>query len=110
MNKDDILAKSREENRDRDLYAHEINNSASAISSFVSLFMATIFFVLQKLIKQEFNLGLYALVFSYGATNFIVKAVHMKRKRDIVLSIIYIIATLTLTVAHISQLIATSAI
>ncbi len=109
MNKDDILAKSRKENKDRDLYNEAVSTSAGVISSFVALFLTTVFFVLNSVINHEYHWGLYAIVVSFGATNFIVRAVHMKRKRDIVFAAIYSAATLALTVIYICQLAAASA-
>lgn len=109
MDKEDILSKSRKENKDRDLYNEEISVGAGVISSFIALFLATAFFVLNAVINQENNWGLYAIVVSFGATNFIVRAVRLKRKCDIVFAIIYTVATLVLTVIHISQIVSASA-
>lgn len=110
MNKDDILAASRKENKDRDLYNEEISISAGVISSLVALFLTTAFFILHALIKHENNWGLYAIVVSFGATNFIVRAVHLKRRRDIIFAVIYTLATVALTAVYICQLVATSPI
>jgi hypothetical protein len=65
--------------------------------------------VTQSLIGDGFNFGLYAIIFSVSAAGFIVKAIRMKRRRDIVLSIIYTLTTLILTTVHISKLITTYA-
>ena len=104
MDKDDILAKSREENKDRDLYTREIEASASTAAAIVSLLLATVFFLLHFFIKKEFNFGLYGILFSFGATTFIIKAVRMRRKPDILLAIVYTIATFALTITYIFQL------
>lgn len=108
MNKEDILAKSREEHKDGDLVKREINISASAAGAFAALFLTTIFFVLQVLLKNEFNFGLYAIMFCFGAANFIIRAVNMKRKSDIVFSVLYSLATLVLTVVFVFQLISST--
>lgn len=110
MDKDDILAKSRKENKDRDLYNEEINISSSSAGSFVALVLTTFFFVLQSVIKNEFKFELYAILFSFGATNFIMRAIRLKRKRDIVFAIIYTAATVVLTGVFIYQLIASAAV
>lgn len=108
MNKDDILEKSRKENKDRDLYEESVYLTASSISSFVALFLTTVFFILNALVNGVFNWGLYAIVVSFGAANFTVRAVHTKRKREIICAIIYSVVTLLLTVIYICQLIAAS--
>ncbi|OXM13376.1 hypothetical protein CGZ75_20145 [Paenibacillus herberti] len=67
--------------------------------------MATIFFVTQSLVGDGLDFGLYAIIFSVSAAGFIFKAIRMKRRRDIVLSILYTLATLTFSVIHIVKLI-----
>lgn len=110
MNKDDILEKSRKENKNKDLYRESVDLTASTVSSFVALILTTVFFILNSIITSVFNWGLYAIVVSFGATTSTVRAVHTKRKREIVFAIIYSVATLVLTVIYIYKLIETSAL
>ena len=105
MDRTEILEKSRRENKNRDLYTQEIQGAASAVSSFVAVILATVFVVIQAVAGHGVNLGLYAICTSAGATQFIVKAVHMKQKRDIVLAVIYTGVTLVLAGIHIYQLV-----
>ena len=104
MEKDEILAKSRAENKSWDLYTQEIQTAATSVSSFVALFLATVFVIVQTIMGNGINVGLYAICTSAGATQFIVKAVYLKRKHDIVLTLIYAAVTLTLTGVYLYQL------
>lgn len=104
MNKDDILSRSRSENKDRDLYALEVDAHAGSVSAFAALALATVFFVAQQISGHGWNFGLYAIVFSVGAARFVYLAIRMKRRRDVVLAVIYALATLALSAIHMVQL------
>lgn len=110
MDKNEILSKSRKENKDRDLYTLEVQSTAGTISSLVALVLATVFFVVQIVTGGGFDYGLYAIVLSVGATGAIVRSVRMRRRRDILLAVITTAATLVLSAAHLGRLIATSTI
>ena len=105
MNKDDILAKSRKENKDRDLYVMEVNTSAATIGSITATALATVLFVVQHVLGGGWNLALYAVIVGIGATTFITKAFFLKRKLDIVLAVIFSLATLALSIIHIYGLV-----
>ncbi|TDQ39803.1 DUF6442 family protein [Aureibacillus halotolerans] len=101
INKEDILSKSRKENKDKDLYEVEVQVHAGSVGSLTGILLATILFVTQILMGDGFDFGLYAVIISISASGFIVKATRMKRKRDIVLATVYSIATLILTGIHV---------
>lgn len=107
MNKDEILSKSRKENKDRDLHKREVQINAGNVGSIAAIFLATIFFVTQSLVGGGLNFGLYAIIFSVSAASFVVTALRMKQRRDIVLAILYTLATVILSYIHISKLITT---
>ena len=110
ISKEEILSKSRKENKNKDLYSIEVQNKAGTLSSLVALFIATVFFIFQILLGQGFNFGIYAILCSAGSVNLIVKSVYMKNRRDIILASIYTIATLVFICLHIYQLITESTI
>ena len=105
MQKEEILAKSREENKEKDLYEIDMQINAGHLSSLVAVMLGTIFFVTQSVTGGGFNFGVYAIVLALGAVRVIVKAVRMRRKRDIAIAVIYTAVTLALSVSHMAQLI-----
>ncbi|MFF2890141.1 DUF6442 family protein [Paenibacillus sp. NPDC057967] len=107
INKDEILSKSRKENKNKDLYQIEVQIKAGNIGSLAATILATFLFVTQSVIGDGFDFGLYAIIFSVSAAGFIYKAIRMKRRRDIAFSIIYTLATLILSIVHILKLITT---
>lgn len=110
MNKDDILAKSRQENKEKDLYEKEVQTRAGNIGAIAAMILATIFFVIQMVLGEGLNFGLYAVMFSVPAVGYIYKSIQMKRRRDTVAAIIYVIGTALFSAAHIFGLITSSTI
>ena len=110
MNKDEILEKSRKENKNQDLYEKEISQKAGNIAAIVAAVIGTIFYVIQILVGGGSNYGLYAIVFSIPATGYMVKTIQMKTKRDLVISILYILVVLFFSFIHVNNLIISSTI
>lgn len=100
INKDEILARSRKENKDKDLFAIEVQIFAGHIGSIAAILLATVFVITQSLMGERFDFGLYAIILSVSAVGFIYKAMRLKRRRDITLAIVYSLATLILSVVH----------
>ena len=80
------------------------------MGALVAIVLATIFFVVQVFVGGGMNYGLYAIIFAIITTEFAVKAYKLKRKRDRNLAIVYGLATLVLSIAHIYHLVTTSTI
>lgn len=110
MNKEEILAKSRMENRNKDIYEKEILKLGGNAGAIAAIILATIFFIVQIVVGEGMNYGLYAIVFSVLGASFTVKAIKLKRKHEIAVAIVYIILTLLLSIAHIYNLITASTI
>lgn len=101
MNREEILSRSRKENKDRDLYKNEVQIQAGNIGSLTATFLATFFFVTEAWIGQGFDFGLYAIIISVSAASSIFKAIRLKRGRDIIWATVYTLATLILSIVHI---------
>ena len=80
MEKDQILEKSRKENKNQDIYEKEILKEGRNIGAATAGILATVFFVIQILTGGGIHYGLYAVVFSIPAAAFTVKAFRMKKK------------------------------
>lgn len=110
MNKEEILEKSRIENKNLDLFEREVSQKAGNLAAIIAAILATVFYVIQFFVGLGQNYGLYAVVFSIPATGYLVKALRMKNKKDIVAAAVFIIVTLFFSVTHVSHLITTSTI
>lgn len=105
MKKEEILAKSREENRKNDPYLSEIQRRSSSFSGVVVVFLSSILFAIQLGMDEGFNFGLYAVAFAYGATDFLVRYFYLRRRRELIFGAIYLMVTIVLIMLHIYQLV-----
>ena len=110
MNKEEILEKSRAENRNKDIYEKEVLKQAGTSAVIVMMVLATIFFVVQIFVGGGINWGIWALVFSSNMTTFWVKYIKLRRNHELVMAITYTIFVSACAVGHICHLIASSAI
>lgn len=110
MNKDEILAKSRAENKNKDVYEQEVLKQASRSAVVVQMALATVFFVIQIFSGGGINWGLWALVFSANMTINWVKYLKLHRKRELLIAIAYTILVSIMSGYHIYNLIVPSSI
>ena len=110
MNKEEILEKSRAENRNKDIYEQEVLKQAGTSAVIVMMVLATIFFAAQIFVGGGMNWGIWALVFSANMTTFWVKYIKLRRKHELVMAIAYMILVFAFSGCHIYSLIASSAI
>lgn len=110
MNKEEILAKSRVENKNKDIYAQEVLKQASTGAVIVQMFLATIFFVTQIFVGKGTNWGLWALIFSANMTINWVKYIKLHYKSELAIAIIYTILVFVMSGYYIYDLIASSTI
>jgi len=108
MEKEEILEKSRMENKNQDIFEKEVVKEGGNAGAITAAVLATIFFVSQILLGEGINYGLYAVVFSIPASQFIVKAIRLKRRHEAAVAVFYILMTLAFSVIHMYQLVALS--
>ena len=108
MNKEEILEKSRLENKDLDLYEQEVIGKATNISVVAAAGLCFIFFFVQIMLGQGQDYGLWAILCIIEATIFIYKAIKLKRTHEIIVAIMYSILTFATSAAHIYNLISAS--
>ena len=110
MDKDEILAKSRAENRNKDVYEQEVLKQASKSAVIVQMILAAIFFVTQIFVGEGINWGLWALVFSTNMTIYWVKYIKLRRKHELMIAIAYTILVSVMSGYYIYNLIVSSTI
>ena len=110
MNKDEILAKSRAENKNRDLYEQEVLKLANKSAVLVLLVLAAVFSVTQIFAGGGINWGLWALVFSANMTINWVKYIKLHRKYELAIAIAYTILVSVMSGYHIYNQIVSSTI
>lgn len=66
MDKEEILEKSRKENKNQDIYEKDVIIQGNRYACIAAAVFATVFFVVQILIGRGMNYGLYAVVFFHA--------------------------------------------
>lgn len=108
MNKDEILAKSRAENKNKDVYEQEVLKQASRSAVVVQMVLATIFFVTQIFVDKGINWGLWALVFSTSMTINWVKYIKLRHRQELITAIVYTVFVSVMSGYYIYNLITSS--
>ena len=108
MNRDEILAKSRAENKNKDVYEQEVLKQASRSAVVVQMVLATIFFVTQILVDKGINWGLWALVFSTSMTINWVKYIKLRYRQELITAIVYTVFVSVMSGYYIYNLITSS--
>lgn len=110
MDKDEVLAKSRAENKNKDVYEQEVLNQASRSAVVVQMALAAIFFATQIFVGKGINWGLWALVFSANMTINWVKYIKLHRQYAFLIAIAYTILVSIMSGYYIYNLILSSTI
>ncbi len=104
MDKNEILEKSRLENKNQDLYEKEVMKKASNIATIIVAILCAIFTVIEILRDNKTFLAFEAILFSLMATQFIYKAVKFRRKHEIVVASLYGVAAVMFIAAYLISL------
>ena len=89
MNKDEILAASRNENKEKDPVRLEIEHKGNGIAFVVLALLAFAFFALEIAVGRGQNYGFLSLIVTPLAVTFGYKAIKLHRKTDIWMAVIY---------------------
>lgn len=110
MDKEEILARSREENGNQDLYEKEVIIQGNRYACLAASILATLFFVIQIFTGGGSNYGLYAVVFAMPMAGFWMKWVKLHKKHEWLVAVCYTVVVLVFSAAHIYGLISASRI
>ena len=108
MNKEEILERSRQENKNKDIYVNEINVKGGNIATIVGLILTTIIFISEVLLGFGINYGLYGIVFSVTGTSNLYRAIKLNKNK--VIPIFTLIISIIFIIVHIYNLISKSTI
>lgn len=104
MEKEEILAKSREANKNKDPYELEVRAQAGQMTVVVMATLAGVFLILQIAWGGGINYGLYGLVAAGNMTMDWMKWSRLRRRRTLISALFWTIAALALCAAHICLL------
>ena len=89
MDKDEILAKSRAENKDRDFVEAEVLNKANNIALGVSMLICALISILHAVFRDSPDYAVWAVQFGMLSTVMLVKFARLRRRHELLLGLLY---------------------
>ncbi len=90
MDKDEILARSRKENKGGDFVEAAVQARANTIALAVGIIVCGLLSVLHAIFADTPDFGIWTAYFSVLATTMIVKFVKLRRRHELVFGLLYL--------------------
>ena len=102
MKKEEILEKSRKDNKKKDVYAIQVEAKGANIAGITMLLLAFIYYSYEIFTGKGSNPALYSIITIYNAVLYGYKAIKIKEKRGlwIATSVIWGLLTLILVLSY----------
>ncbi|HRR77657.1 MAG: hypothetical protein IJK31_01255 [Ruminococcus sp.] len=97
MQKEEILARSRSENKSKDLVSAETGKTAERIGLLVGVILGGIIYMAEMIVDGKQNFGLWAVICAVNAGQYIYSSVKLRKKSDLLCAVIWVIITATAT-------------
>lgn len=104
MKKEDILEKSRKENKNKDIAELEVIYRASNIAGRVGMLVCCVIVVLEIIFTGQPNLSSWAIYFSILGTLMLVKYIKLRRRHELWIAILYIACFILFFIAYVLKL------
>ena len=104
MNKEEILARSQKENKNRDLAEIEAENKGAQLAGIIAVLMCFAFYILEKKVLNRDAYGYYCIFIMFAAVEFTYKAVKLRGKQNIVTAALWCAAALVVLITYIGKL------
>ncbi len=104
MKKEEILQASRKENKNVDLAELEANRYAASIASSVGIFICALISLLASTIADIMLYSPWAIYFGMTSTNWLIRAIKLKKKSNFAVAAVFIILTVLAFVGLIGRL------
>ena len=104
MERDEILARSREEYKHHDEMMVDTLKKAGESSSQIGLIVVAVLFGIEAFFFNSFNYGILSIYFSIEATRELGKYVNLKERKQLMMGTLMAILGIALFVAHLISL------
>ena len=104
MQRDEVLARSREEYKHHDEMMVDILKKAGEVSSQIGLAIAAILFGIEAFFYNSYNYGILSIYFSMEASKELVKYAKLKERKQLFMGMLMSIVGIALFVAHLITL------
>ena len=89
MDKDEILARSRKENKDMDFVEAEAITKANSIALGVGMIVCGLISILHAIFKETVDYGVWTVYFSALTTIMLFKFVKLRKRHELILGLFY---------------------
>ncbi len=110
MNREEILAKSRQENKNMDLVDKAVENTSKTTAGTVMVIMCLVYFLAEIMLQGRKNYGFFSIAAVYQALLFIMKGIKFNDRSKLIPGIIWFALAVLFTVEHFYFLVTTSTI
>lgn len=105
MDKEEILAKSRQENQNRDMEDLQVQAWAIGIAAKVGLMICCLLSVLEVLFRDSVSTAGYTIFFAILGITMILKYVKLRRKHELAVAVLYLALFVFFFVLHLCGLV-----
>lgn len=90
MDKDEILARSRKENKDRDFVEAEVLAKANSVALSVGTIVCGVLSVLHAIFADTPDFSVWTVLFSMLAATMFIKYVKLRRRHELIIGLLYL--------------------
>ena len=104
MNKEEILAKSKQENRGQDIANLEISKTSMQFGWVTAVCLLALVAVVEAIVYERMNAGIFFAIMAGCSAIFLNKYLKLHKRHELYIAIVYIIAAIAFFIAWILQL------
>jgi len=104
MNKEEILAKSKQENRGQDIANLEISKTSMQFGWVTAVCLLALVAVVEAIVYERMNAGIFFAIMAGCSAIFLNKYLKIHKRHELYIAIVYIIAAIAFFIAWILQL------
>ncbi len=105
MNREEILAKSKQDNRGKDIADLEVSKASMQLGWLIAVCTLSFVAVVEAIVYDRMNSGIFFGVMTGCAAIFISKYRKLRKPHELFVSIMYVIAAVAFLIAWVLQLI-----
>ena len=100
MNREEILKRIREENRENEPYEAEVSQRSWKLGAIVAACVAAVVFLLEAIIWDKYNFGIFFTLLLIPTVSFLFQAIRLREKSRILLACLYLVIFLCFFVVY----------
>ena len=104
MNKEEILAKSKQENRGQDIANLEVSRASMVFGWITAVCLLALVAVVEALAYDRMNNGIFFAVMAGCSAIFINKYLKLRKRHELYIAIVYVFAAVAFLISWILQL------